>query len=233
MRQHPEFRAACESGDVVKEIRFLNKLIGYDEYLLSMPNAAGADNPDAPPVLRRDIAIADALVAQLQQLPPCDAEKPAMPVAASAASSMPAPPSSRSTVPKAAPVATEAKAPPEPAPVATEAKAPAEPAPAVAQPAALAPVVPPPADSDRLVIRFDSKVAALTPSGARAFNKAIADAKNGKPVRLAIEGCDANADYSNGSHCARWLYSLENRLADAGVKNPRQLFVDVPTRVAP
>jgi hypothetical protein len=210
VRQHAEFQATCGTGDVVKEIRFLNKLIAYDEYLLSMPNAVGSDNSAAPPVLRRDIGIADALIAHLQQLPPCDADKP---VAASATSSMPAPPAISNAVPEPAPLPTEAKAAPEPTP-------------ATAPPAA--PAAPPPSDTDRLVIRFDDKVAALTPSGARAFNKAVAAANSGKPVRLAIEGCGASADFSSGSPCARWLYSLENRLGDAGVKNPRRLFADLP-----
>jgi hypothetical protein len=118
--------------------------------------------------------------------------------------------------------------------------APAEPAAAAATtpPAPVAPPSPAPAppqtaaasstESDRLVIRFDDKVAALTPSGIRAFNEAVAAAKSGKSVQLTIEGCDANADFSRGSACAKRLYSLENRLAETGIKNPKRLFVDIP-----
>jgi hypothetical protein len=193
----------------------LNKLIAYDEYLLSLPNAVGPDNPASIPVLRRDVAIADALIAQLQQLPPCNSETAATPIAASAMSSAPAQPPSSGTVPEPSPSPAEAKATPEPAPVA-------------AQLAALGASAPVPPNSDRLVIRFDDKIAALTPSGIRAFNEAMTAVKSGKPVQLTIEGCDANADFSSGAPCARRLYSLENRLKDAGVKNPRRLFADLP-----
>ena len=78
------------------------------------------------------------------------------------------------------------------------------------------------------MIRFDDRVAALTPSGVRAFNQAVAAAKSGKPVRLAIDGCEAGADFSSGAPCARRLYSLKNRLEEAGIKNPERLFGAAP-----
>ncbi|HTQ35113.1 MAG TPA: hypothetical protein VMI30_13160 [Stellaceae bacterium] len=79
----------------------------------------------------------------------------------------------------------------------------------------------------RLMIRFDGRAPALTPSGIRAFNKAVAAARAGETVKLTIEGCEAGADFTNGSRCARRLYSLENRLKEAGVKDPRALFGDL------
>jgi hypothetical protein len=108
-----------------------------------------------------------------------------------------------------------------------EAKAAPEPAPATAERTAAA-AAPPPPDEDRLVIRFDDRLAALTPSSIRAFTEAVADVKSGKPVQLAIEGCDANADFSSGAPCARRLRSIEHRLKQAGVQDPKRLFAPAP-----
>lgn len=191
IRQHAAYQATCETADVVDEIRFLNRLIYCDEYMLSLVDNPDPSNPAAPqlaadarrtkPTLRREIGMVDALIAQLRRLPACDDGKPAVPAAA-----------------------------------------PTSPAPPAPGAASL------PAGTERLVIRFDHRVAALTPSGVRAFNAAVAAARAGKTVRLAIDGCDAGADFSSGSPCARWLYSLQNRLAEAGVKNPRRLFDALP-----
>jgi len=216
--QHPIYRATCESAEVVKEIRFLNRLIAYDEYMLSLATTPDPDNPSAKEVaqvarqstelLRRDVLVGDALVAQLQLLPPCDTGTPTQPVAASA-------------MPPTLPTARDEAAPaPAPSPHAAPAEAKATPPPATS-PGVISAAPPPP---DRLVIRFDDRVAALTPSGIHAFNQAVAAARAGKPVRLAIDGCETGADFARGSPCARRLYSLENRLEEAGVKNPERLF---------
>jgi hypothetical protein len=240
IKQHAVYASTCETNEVTKEIRFLNRTLAYDEYLLSLTNQPDTGNPAAGGLaqvarasmgtLRHDVVVIDALVAQLQLLPPCEGS-PAPPATKAVAIGPEAiPPAQKASAQSTAP----AQPRPAPEPVAVSAKA-VEPAPAkpvavvAATPSApvAAPVTPPPvapapettqtaaatapplADSDRLVIRFDDKVAALTPSGIRAFSQAITAAKSGKPVQLAIEGCDANADFSSGTPCARRLYSLE------------------------
>jgi hypothetical protein len=221
VQQHPVYNATCENIEVIKEIRFLNRVIAYDEYLLSLPDSPDSANPIAARLakvakqtmtgLRRDIVTADVLVVQLRLLPGCAAARPA---AAMMASAMPTQPAQKAS----AALATAEPQPPrgEPAPPAKEANA----APASAiETAAAAP--------DRLVIRFDDKQAALTPSGIRAFNEAVAATRSGKKVQLAIEGCDAGADFSNGSACARRLASIERRLAANGVRDPKRLFADL------
>ena len=211
VREHPIYQATCLSPDATKEIQFLNQLITHDEYLLSLSNAPDADNSasDKPtltarqsmPNLRGDIRVADGLAARLQLLPNC----------------------------QQAPRATVVKLPSRPIQGASErTPAPADgsrPAAPSAPPTAAASPAPEDA-TDRLVIRFDGRVAALTPSGIRAFNKAVAAARAGETVKLTIGDCEAGADFSNGSVCARRLYSLENRLKEAGVKDPRALFGD-------
>jgi hypothetical protein len=186
LQQHPVYQSGCRSPEATGEIRYLNRVIGRDEYLLSLTTTPDPGNPaaehevklarQAAPTLRRDVAAADALVAQLQALLPC--------AAAAAAPQAPAP---------------EAP-PPQPAPTA-----------------------------ERFTVRFDDRVAALTPASVAAFNKAIAAARAGQKVQIVIDGCEA-ADFSRNSVCTRRRYSLENRLGDAGVKDPPSLFADLPSR---
>jgi len=207
IKQHPVYASTCETNEVTKEVRFLNRTIAYDEYLLSLTNQPDASNPAAGTLaqtarasmgsLRHDVVVIDALVAQLQLLPPCGGS-PAPPVTtATAIVPEPMPPAQKTsaqnaaTAPSPAPVAPPATgsakaaetasakpATPPPAPAAVAPPPPAAPALETTQTAA-APAAP--TDSDRLVIRFDDKVAALTPSGIRAFNKAVAAAKSGSP----------------------------------------------------
>jgi len=184
--QHPVYQSRCRSPEVTSEIRYLNRVIGRDEYLLSLTTTRDPGNPAAEqeaklvrqeaPTLRRDIAAIDALVAQLQALPLC--------AAAAAAPQPPAP---------------EAP-PPQPTPT-----------------------------PERFTVRFDDRVAALTPASIIAFNRAIEAARAGRKVQIVIDGCDA-ADFSRNSACTRRRYSLENRLGEAGVKDPRSLFPDPPSR---
>jgi hypothetical protein len=240
MKQHPVYASTCETNEVTREIRFLNRTLAYDEYLLSLTNQPDSGNPAAPNLaqaarasmgtLRHDIGVIDALVAQLQLLPPCNGSPAPPATKAAAIAPEPTPPAQTSAQSGTEPLPQAAAEPATTASAKTAEPAPPEPAAAAAStPPAQTAAAPPasPAASDRLVIRFDDKVAALTPSGIRAFNEAVAGAKSGRPVQLAIEGCDASADFSRGSACARRLYSLENRLESAGVKNPRRLFADL------
>jgi hypothetical protein len=226
VKQHPVYASTCETNEASKEIRFLNRTVAYDEYLLSLTNQSDAGNPAATNLaqvarasigtLRHDIVVIDGLVAQLRLLPPCDGS-PAPPATnAVAVGSAAIQPAQNTSVQSATAPTPSAAA----EPAATLSAKAAEPEPA-AEPDT-------PAASDRLIIRFDDRLAALTPSSIRALNKAITAAKSGKPVQLTIEGCDANADFSSGAPCAKRLYSIENRLEEAGVKNPKRLFGDLP-----
>jgi len=77
------------------------------------------------------------------------------------------------------------------------------------------------------VIRFDNRVAALTPSGIRAFDQAVSAARSGRQIQIAVEGCEAKADFANGSPCARRLLSLKQMLAENGVRDPKRLLADI------
>jgi len=189
VQQHPVYQATCQTPDVTTEIHFLNRIVGHDEYLLTTTTRTDQNDPVAArqarlaremiPSLRGDVAIADALVAQLQALPACPGG-----VAANSAAASPAPPPS----------------PPE--------AASALPAP------------------ERLVIRFDDRLPALTPSGIRTFDQAVDAVRAGKKLLLAIEGCEAGADFSRGSVCAQRLSSLKQLLSENGIRDPKRLFSD-------
>jgi hypothetical protein len=83
-----------------------------------------------------------------------------------------------------------------------------------------------PAERDRIVIRFDNRVAALTPSGIRAFDGAVNALRAGKTVQIAIEGCEPGADFTNGSPCARRLATLKQMLADNGIRDAKKLLAE-------
>jgi hypothetical protein len=222
VQQHPVYASACQTAEVTKEVRFLNRVIAYDEYLLSLTNSSDQGNPAAAKLadiarrtmdnLRRDIVVADALAAQLKLLPNCaqTPEAPARPAplparAIQSTSTTPPPAAASDDKPAGQRTAPSAPAPPSP-----EAGAPTPP--------------PDPAALDRFVIRFDGRVAALTPSGIRAFDEAVNALRGGRKVQLAIEGCEPGADFSNGSACARRLLSLKAMLADNGIRNVKPLL---------
>lgn len=208
--EHPVYKAACRNAEVSGEIAFLNKVIGRDESLLVLAGHPAQTDPALArmailaqhdmELLRRDIAAISGLITQLQALPACGE------ATAAAAATAPAVP--RAAEPKPPPAATEAVTPP----------------PAAAQPAAAAQAGDAPAP---LVIRFDDRVAALTPSGIRAFKAAVKAVHSGKAVQLMIDGCAGSADFSKDSPCARRLATLEHRLAEEGVKDPKSLFGDL------
>jgi hypothetical protein len=220
VRAHPVYHSGCQNADVIAEIRFLNRVVAYDEYLLSLTTASDPGNPTVDRLanvakqsaasLRRDITTVDALVAQLRLLPGCDRERAER---AATVSALPAQPM-RETGPAPAPARPVAEPSP---PVAT--------APPVAQaPPANATDT---ADRDRIVIRFDNRVAALTPSGIRAFDGAVNALRAGKTVQLSIEGCEPGADFTNGSPCARRLATLKQMLADNGIRDAKKLLTEI------
>lgn len=225
-RGHPVYRASCQSPEVMAEVRFLNRVIAYDEYLLSLTTSSDPDNPamdrlatvakQSAASLRRDITTVDALVAQLRLLPGCDdgkserAAKVSLPAQPLRDTTGPSPASPRET--------TESSS--------TSLRPSDEPPAAAAPPAAKSPPgnVTDSADTGQIVIRFDNRLAALTPSGIRAFDGAVNALRAGKTVQLAIDGCEPGADFTNGSPCARRLATLKQMLADNGIRDAKKLL---------
>jgi len=92
--EHAVYQETCQTPAVVDEIRYLNRVIGYDEYLINVTQAymksAAAERDDTGvkqadfaagriDSLRSDVAVADGLSARLQGLPVC-AALPVQPV---------------------------------------------------------------------------------------------------------------------------------------------------------
>jgi len=232
------YKSACRSTEVDAEERLLRRIIATDEYRIALSGSpAACDAAVAQPTqgskesvdgLSREIDVIDALVVQLRLLPGCDIKPPAM-AAIVIGGPAPAPVREASADPTAAmPLSHLSDSKPAPqAPVtsaATQAAAPAASKP-VPQDTATAPSRS--AALRHLVIRFDERRAALTPAGIRAFDAAVAALRAGKAVTISIAGCGATTDFSNGSSCARRLYSLESRLAAAGIVDPGRLFADL------
>ena len=250
---HPVYQATCRTPDVASETEFLNRIVGRDEMLLNLaghpPEGNSAVAREAQlanrdmGTLRNDIVVADGLVAQLQALPACGAAAAAAPAApatpapaaatpSSEAATTPAPaPAPQPAVATPPPSASPPPAPPTPAAAAPAAAPAPEPAVATPPPPAAAPAAAKPPASDgagTVTLRFDDKLAALTPLSVRAFAQAVEAVRAGKPVRLAIDGCAAGADFAMGSACGERLRSLETMLKDNGVRNPKRLFPDAP-----
>jgi hypothetical protein len=102
----------------------------------------------------------------------------------------------------------------------------------VAVPSAETPQVPAtekPAAAQRgdnvFVVRFDSKVPGLTPTGLRALNAALRANDAGRKVQIAIEGCDSSDSAPNGVDCAELVRRLKRILANDGVDHPAKLIV--------
>jgi outer membrane protein OmpA-like peptidoglycan-associated protein len=74
------------------------------------------------------------------------------------------------------------------------------------------------APMQRVTIRFDNRMAALTPGGIHALDEAVVTIRAGQTVEIAIEGCDASADHADGSACARRAMSLRQLLVQRGVR---------------
>lgn len=250
--QHPVYQTACQTPDVSREIAFLNRIVGRDEDLLVLAGNPPEGNSSLAreaklasqemDMLRNDIAAVDGLVAQLQALPACaPAAEPTQAAAAptaAAATSIATPPSAApapqppaasppvAPVPPTPPVPAAAAAP---APDAAVAPPPVPPAtPPIPAATAAAPPSPSPDAAQAVTLRFDDKIVALTPRSIRAFDKAVETIRAGKPVRLAIEGCDTGADFSKGAVCGERLRSLEALLKDNGVRDPKRLLSDAP-----
>jgi hypothetical protein len=277
--EHAAYQETCRSAAVVGEIHYMNRIIGYDEYLANLTEShlgesvvkevtgvkngalsteiavkGGELSTKTLASLGNDIAAADSLVARLQALPPCESETtvasavpaatqpvPAVRMTSSARLQIPGSIPATSAAPaisvvpasKAAQAIAEPSAPSPPASEATPQVAALSPAAPLAASAPLAtdPQAASAAEAgspDRLVIQFVENKPALTLSGIRAFDEAVVAARSGKNIQLTVEGCEAGADFSNGSTCARRLLSIRQLLAAKGVRDPKRLFVGVP-----
>jgi hypothetical protein len=178
------YAASCRTGAVVEELKALSKQVDHAEDLRHTARAqllyavVGGESTakrltdiatNALGPLDNDITTIDGLLVRLSRLPDCDnattnpAKQPSQTAAASLATPSPEPP---------------------PAIAASEPAVAASPMPASAKSDDSAPPSP---DSDVFVVRFDSKVAGLTPSSIRTL-KALG---KGHKVQIAIEGCEA------------------------------------------
>jgi len=233
VKQHEVYRAGCRDAAVAEEEQFLNRLVGFDNYLVRVTQNymdSAADQHDAAAKqhvdlavdnidgLRKDMAAADELVARFEALPPCAAAPPPGPAEASAPAeaSVEPPPA---PVEAAAPAASETAAPR--AAIAEAAAPPAPPAPAPAP----APPAPAPGSPPRVALRFDDQIVlGLTPSSIRAFDKAVDRIAAGRELQLAIDGCDGDADLSPDSLCGRRRQVLKRLLVEAGLRDVGHLL---------
>jgi hypothetical protein len=99
---------------------------------------------------------------------------------------------------------------------------------ATSPPTASAAAKPAPDTAQTVTLRFDDKVFGLTPLSIRAFNKTVDAIHDGAEVRLAIDGCDASADFSKDSPCAKRVASVKRLLAEKGITDPKRVLGDHP-----
>jgi hypothetical protein len=151
---------------------------------------------------------ASGLPSPEDQPPPTEA--PAPPLAA-ASSPVAAPDPSPTVVSSIPPTTEQVTQPAEAPPIAIE------------KPAAALP------GSDVFVVRFDSKLPVLTPSGIRALDAALRAAHAGRKVQIAIEGCDSGDRAPNRVDCADRVRQLKGFLADNGVHHPAELIANATT----
>lgn len=202
--------------------------------------------------LDNDITAIDRLFVKLAALPPCEGARASQETAKAAAiaataeprqQAAPAIPAATATfevgtafrvpmpgpprqAPEAAGVPAPAPAPPQPAAPAAEATAPPAPVPSGPVPQVPAKDKPSAArpDHDVFIVRFDSKLPGLTPTGIRALDAALKAADAGRKVRIAIEGCDSGGVAPNGVDCAELTDRLRRMLVHRGVDRPDDLI---------
>jgi hypothetical protein len=200
LAHRPVYQSACQTADVTREVEFLNRIVGRDENLLVLAGNPPQDNS----ALAREAQLAsqemDMLRNDIAAADGLVAQLQGLP------SCSPAAGSSAAAAAPAAPETSTATSPP-------TASAAAKPAPDTAQ---------------TVTLRFDDKVFGLTPLSIRAFNKTVDAIHDGAEVRLAIDGCDASADFSKDSPCAKRLASVKRLLAEKGITDPKRVLGDHP-----
>lgn len=81
-------------------------------------------------------------------------------------------------------------------------------------------------DDNVFVVRFDSKLPGLTPTGMRALDAALRADDAGLNVRIAIKGCDSGDRARNGVDCAQLIRWLKRILVNSGVDHPAKLIAN-------
>ena len=81
-------------------------------------------------------------------------------------------------------------------------------------------------DDNVFVVRFDSKLPGLTPTGMRALDAALSADDAGLNVRIAIKGCDSGDSAPNGVDCAQLIRWLKRILVNSGVHHPAKLIAN-------
>jgi hypothetical protein len=81
-------------------------------------------------------------------------------------------------------------------------------------------------DDNVFVVRFDSELPGLTPTGLRALDAALRANDAGLNVRIAIKGCDSGDSAPNGVDCAQLIRWLKRILVNSGVDHPAKLIAN-------
>ena len=101
-------------------------------------------------------------------------------------------------------------------------------APAVPIPHAVSPAKPVAALADDVfIVRFDSKLPGLRPSGLRALDAALRAADKGHKVRIEIAGCEDRDNMPAGIDCVALTRGLKWILAGRGVDHPADLIASL------
>jgi hypothetical protein len=236
--EHPAYAASCRTDEVVVQLEYLEKLVDRDQDLRDTVRAqllhAVVDGNssakrhtdvavDALTPLDSDITAIDRLLVKLTALPACSS--PAATPDTQAAVSPPA------IDPPQPPVVTAAPAPKVSAAADSAALAPqvsaaadiaarAPQAPATKKPAAA------PLEGDVVVVRFDSTMRGLTPLSVRKLDTAVAAARDGHKISIAIDGCETRDAAPEGVDCAERSRRLKRMLVDRDVKHPGDLIAE-------
>jgi hypothetical protein len=224
--EHPAYAASCRTDEVVVQLEYLEKLVERDQDLRDTVRAqllhAVVDGNssakrhtdvavDALTPLDNDITTIDRLLVKLTALPACSS--------AAAAPDMQAVASPPAIDPPQPPAV--ATAPPEPrVSAAADIAARAPQAPATEKPAAATP------EGDVVVVRFDSSMRGLTPLSVRRLDTAVAAARDGRKVRIAIDGCETRDAAPDGVDCVERARRLKRMLVDRDVKHPGDLIAE-------
>ena len=222
------YGASCRTDAVVAELQALSKQVDHEEDLrhtargqLQYAVVGGESTAkrrtdiaiNALGPLDKDIATIDGLLVRLSSLPDCD-NATASPVPAS--NPLKEPPSQTVAASPAAPS-------PEPPPPVTPAE-PAVPALPTRPLANSDNSLSPSSDSDVFVVRFDAKLAGLTPTSIRTLHAALKALGEGHKVQIAIEGCEANDSAPEDADCLGRTRRLKRILSDDGVSHPADLI---------
>jgi hypothetical protein len=237
--EHPAYAASCRTDEVVVQLEYLEKLVERDQDLRDTVRAqllhAVVDGNssakrhtdvavDALTPLDNDITTIDRLLVKLTALPACSsaAAAPDMQAVASPPAIDPPQPPAVATAPPeprvSAAADTAALAPQVSAAADIAARAPQ--APATEKPAAATP------EGDVVVVRFDSSMRGLTPLSVRRLDTAVAAARDGRKVRIAIDGCETRDAAPDGVDCVERARRLKRMLVDRDVKHPGDLIAE-------